>query len=258
MPVAGETILLSRQSANNSQSMEEKVIKIKPITTLKDNTSFPNETVIAQKRIEDVRTELKTLESQKNEILQKASEDIQKQKESWEVEKQKLEEEARQIGYEQGFLKGKQESTEKYHDLIEEANKITKAAQEDYFKTVEKSDESILTLAIHIANKILTKEIEDKPEKFMNLVNSAINEIKDQSIITIYLHPENYLSVINQKEELETAMNGESKLSIYMDPKLTANSCLIEHALGRVDASIDTQLEEIRKVLSDVTRENKE
>jgi flagellar assembly protein FliH len=38
---------------------------------------------------------------------------------------------------------------------------------------------------------------------------------------------------------------------------MTENQCLIEHPFGRIDASIDTQLEQIRNVLDQVTMEKK-
>lgn len=70
------------------------------------------------------------------------------------------------------------------------------------------------------------------------------------------MHPNNYKLVTQQKKELDLFVDRDIKVSVYINETLTENSCLIEHQFGQLDASIDTQLHEIRKVLQEINVEN--
>ena len=115
-----------------------------------------------------------------------------------------------------------------------------------------------MELAVHVAEKILKVQLNDEPKSFLPIVLSAIETIKDQSMVSIYLHPNNYEEVIQQKDELIRSLDGDTKVSIYIDHKLKEHACVIEHPFGQIDASIDTQLQQLRKALLDVAMEDKQ
>ena len=91
-----------------------------------------------------------------------------------------------------------------------------------------------------------------------NVVALEIKEIKDQSVVSIYLHPANYEIVLEQKAELKKMLETDTKLSLYINDELAENSCVIKHPFGEIDASVDTQLEAIRNVLKDLTMEQEQ
>lgn len=254
-----ETILLSN---SNQPYVNEKVIKIKKIELSPKNqigNSGTPDTDIKeiQKDLEQVQNELNDLLKEKESLIQETKDTINHEKNNWEIEKQQWIEEAKEQGHNEGFKVGKKESLQSYQQLLDKANSLTASALKDYHLTVEKSNETILDLAIHTARKILNQQISENPNEFLTIVHSAIKEIKDQPVITIYLHPDNYENVLQQKEELVQILENESKLSIYSKEDIAVNSCLIEHPFGQIDASIDTQLKQIRSALYTVAMENK-
>ena len=56
-----------------------------------------------------------------------------------------------------------------------------------------------------------------------------------------------YQYLLSQKEELITIFSHETNLFIYPNEDLPEDGCVIESESGRLDASIDTQLLEIKR-----------
>lgn len=260
--MVGVTILLSKSQLQKNYNIKEKIIKIKPIEIIKKENSntllIEDEGIILERDLNIKRAELASLKHQKEIMLKKTIEDVKQEKEKWVNEKKILMEQAHEEGYQAGLAIGEKEGLDQYSELLVAANKITDAATIDYHETLEQSDEIIVSLAIHTAEKIIKKEIAQNSDSFLPIVRAAINDIKDQSIISIYLHPVNYEYVLQQKNELMNSVDGDTKISIYIDQKIAENSCLIEHPFGQIDASLDTQLQEIHNILQEVVMENKQ
>ena len=259
-----ETILLSNH--NESFSSNKKIIQIKPPEYFLEKQSASNQTIDhnlspkeqlshVEGKIEFAEQELERLKAEQNELLTKTHEEITKERNNWEQEKEQLIEVTKKEGYEEGVVLGKEEGKSQYKTLLHQANSIIESAQKDYFSTIDRNEETIIDLAIHTAEKILQQKISDEPEAILGLVKAAIQDIKDKSKIMIYLHPENYQYVLNQKNELLRILDNEANLSIYINEKLTENACVIEHPYGQIDASIDTQLGQIRQILHELVME---
>lgn len=257
------TISLSN-SNQPKQVLQGRKIEIKQIKQRNVEEKVPPQTLsneeesnLIEHEITELQEELKSLQTKKETMLDKVYDDIKGAKENWEKEKEVLIEETKRVGYESGFKQGEIDSKKANEALYTETNKIVLAAKEDYYHTLDQSDETIVELAINTAEKIINQKINDKPESFLDIVEEAIQEIKDQSVITIYLHPKNYQQVLKQKKELIASVDGSITISIYTDKNLSENDCHIEHPLGKVDVSVDTQLTQIRKTLIEFVKEHK-
>ncbi|MFA1820676.1 flagellar assembly protein FliH [Virgibacillus oceani] len=246
----------------NPYISEKKTIGIKQVDKLKNYHRAEKDEVFsakehAERELSKAKEELRQINEEKEAQILNTKTAIYKEKENWQEEKKKLMVQAEEEGYEAGFLNGKEESLKAFSSLIEQANNIVDAALIDYNKTIEKSEETILNLAIHTASKVMKQKIEDDPFSFLPIVKAAMKELKDQRVITIYLHPDNYQTVMEQKDELVHILEDDMKLSIYAKEDLHVNGCLIHHPFGQIDASVDTQLEEIRSALFEIAMESK-
>lgn len=258
-PVAEVTISLSKIIKRNDLPRRE--IKIKPVPVKSVQTSKENEEQTLQNtltKIEQAKLELQQLEAKKNNLLQQVENEIEQKKAAWEQEKDVLIKQAKEEGFQAGYEDGKRASFEQYKSLLDEANRIVDLVKVDYQKTLEQTEDVIIELAIHTAEKILNQQLKDEPSKFTHIVKTALKEIKDQSVVSIYLHPANYEIVLEQKAELKKMLETDTKLSLYINDELAENSCVIKHPFGEIDASVDTQLEAIRNVLKDLTMEQEQ
>ncbi|WP_196493848.1 flagellar assembly protein FliH [Ornithinibacillus caprae] len=242
---------------------QKRLIQIRQIQVKKEQqeqleATVENTVVEEEKTLQAIRNEVEELLIQKDTIIQETKEEVEQEKINWEQEKQQYIELAKQEGYQAGFNLGKDEGLAEYQGLIAQANSIIQSATNDYHTTIEKSEDSIVEMAVFVAEKILKQQITEKPETFLHIVREAIDSLKDKSSISIYLHPNNYEAVLQQKNELKQIVTNKAELSLYVDEKATEGSCVIEHPFGKIDASIDTQLLQIRDVLHVVVMENKQ
>lgn len=255
---------MSDHNSHHLDDNQAKVIQIKPLNIIKkEETNIEHSTdrlmnIQMKNELQHTREEILSLKKRKETLLQEMNEEITQQRKNWENEKKDLIKQAHDEGYQNGFKLGEQESINQYTELINNANRMIDQATMDYHMTLEQSEEMIVTLAIHIAEKIIQQKITENPEIFLPIVSTAIKELKDQTKVSIYLHPVNYEFVLQQKQELVDLLDGDAKLSLYIDQDLKENDCMIEHPLGQIDASVDTQLHQIRNALQELVMEKKQ
>ncbi|KGP74040.1 flagellar assembly protein FliH [Pontibacillus yanchengensis] len=251
-------------------SNSKKVIGLKPI-----NTQPPSQTIttndeveVTQEHADQVKQQaeetflqaeetLKQAEERAQQLIAEAQTDIEQQKSNWEQEKQELIKQVKEDAYKDGFAEGKVEAESEYESLIQHAQSITARAEQDYKHRVEESEETILQLGIASASKILNKKLHEEPYQFVEIVRSLIEEVKEQGQLSIYVHPDQYEQVLSQKTELQMVVDNQADLSIYPKHNLTSYQCYAESPFGRVDASIDSQLQELRTKLLELLEEAK-
>ncbi|WP_170848122.1 flagellar assembly protein FliH [Lentibacillus halodurans] len=251
---------MSNINSNGPKNVKSKKISIRPIDVNPHESESDKEEEYMQQHIQSeinqAYEELQQIKKEKRSLLSQTNAEIETLKADWETKKQQYIEQAKQEGYAEGFEQGKADGLQQYKQLIADANEVVRAATKDYHSTIEQSDEIILDLAIHTAEKIIQQQLDEHPDMFMHLVQSAIRGIKDKSEIAIYLHPVNYDLVIRQKDELTHFDDRNVQVTIYANDELKEGSCLIEHPFGQIDASIDVQLQELREVLYEVSMES--
>ncbi|MDC3416396.1 flagellar assembly protein FliH [Aquibacillus salsiterrae] len=242
-----------------NDDFSSRVIGIKPIYK-KENGEKQEQTNPKAEELKKVEENLRQvqrqLESTKLEINQtvtKAKQQREMEKKQWEKEKEQYKEEAYREGYDAGFEIGKQNGYTEYEHLISEAQEVIRVAKADAAKRVIDSEATILEFGLTIASKILMIEITEK-DTFLSLVKEVIREVKDQPTIALYVNVEDYQQVIVNKEDIVSA-DSKADLSIYPDNSLSRGSCIVESPFGKIDASIDSQLEEVRSHLLEMHRE---
>lgn len=179
----------------------------------------------------------------KNQIVQ--------EKREFEEHKQKAFEEAQIQGFETGVNQGRVKGYEEVNDSIQFARNIVDQAKIEYMRCVEKSEQTILTLSLKVAEKILRGQLYESETSFLPIVKQAIDEVKDYKEIKIYVHPNQYELLVANKGELIPYYH-EGQIFIYPNENLTEFDCVIETDGMRIDASIDIQLQEIKRKLLDL------
>jgi len=196
----------------------------------------------AKKEAEAIKQEAKIYyESVQQQILQ--------EKEEWHSEREHLKELARKEGYEIGLQQGKEEGLKQFSQTINHAHEIVETANRDFYKLIEEADETILLIGIKVAERILSERLNENREQFVPLVKQAIREVREHSEVKICVHPRYYETVVEKRDELRLVFNREIDIFIYPDDQLPENGCVIESSYGRIDAGIDTQLQQLKEKL---------
>ncbi|MGM7720370.1 flagellar assembly protein FliH [Metabacillus sp. Hm71] len=180
---------------------------------------------------------------------------IEVERAAWEQEREQLFEQVRHEAYAEGLELGRQEALRQHQAFIEESKRIVDLARKDYSEKIQSAEEEILALSIKLAEKVIASSLSETPERFLPLVKQGLNEVKEHEHIKIHVHPANYELLLTHKDELAFLATNSQDVSIYANEELKVNDCFIESTFGRIDISIDTQLEQLKKQLLQLLNE---
>ncbi|NGP44127.1 hypothetical protein G4V62_03855 [Bacillaceae bacterium SIJ1] len=112
-------------------------------------------------------------------------------------------------------------------------------------QTIEQAEEDIAALAFAVASRV-TRQAAENMQSLRCVVSALLKEVKEADVVKLYVSPEQYLFVSEQQERVKKP--GQDLL-VYPDDDLQFGDCYLETSNGRIDASVDSQLNEIRKAL---------
>jgi flagellar assembly protein FliH len=123
-----------------------------------------------------------------------------------------------------------------------------------YSKAIVNFEETLVELAIKVAEHILDREISTDSEIVLQQARKAIQSLDDDIIFKIRLHPDNIEVLQKVKSQLVADSSRIENVIITPDMSVDKGSCILETSAGTVDARLSTQLELIRRSLVDVAQ----
>lgn len=252
------TILLSRiiKSYQAKEEAENKVsIKIRPFPTIEldDNEEEQGLEIdhsFIYEQIEQAKIEAEAIVNDARNKAQAIIDEVQQARNQWEREEKPMYiEQAQKEGYQQGKEDGFQQGYREMSDNLAHAKQIVALSKQDYEKRIEESEPVILELAIKAAEKIIGMTLAETNDAFLSIVKRTIKQARDNREVQLHVHPTQYAFILSQKEELDAIFPKNTDLYIYPDEDLSENSCIIESENGQIDASVDSQLHELRTKL---------
>lgn len=161
-------------------------------------------------------------------------------------------EEAKKRGYSEGFNKGKIEALKSMEKGIKN---ILKAAESIYmFKNELYRDvkQDVINLSLNIARAIVKSETTANSDLIVQIIADAVNKSSDTVNFTICLNLADY-NVLNKKPEtVKNFIAKEANIDFLPDANLLPGDVLIKTDFGEIDARIETQLEQIKKIFTKV------
>ncbi|MEQ1947282.1 MAG: FliH/SctL family protein [Bryobacteraceae bacterium] len=112
------------------------------------------------------------------------------------------------------------------------------------------AEEDMVRLSIAIARRVINRELTTDPEAILGLVKAAGAKLNAREIKRLRLSPSFFAVVAAHRGALDLPPG----LGLESDESLPPNTVVFETARGEVDASIQTQLAEIERGLTDIVR----
>lgn len=108
----------------------------------------------------------------------------------------------------------------------------------------------ILEISVDIAKKIIKKEVEEDPQVLINTIVDVLKTVsKSEPKVIIKVKPQAVQFIKDTIPNITYQYGIDSKINIVADPSIEDGGCIFQTNNGIVDASIDTQLEIIKKAL---------
>jgi flagellar assembly protein FliH len=154
--------------------------------------------------------------------------------------------------YRQGLTEGIQEGERRAVRLLEPLQARLAATVVDLAGTQRglrrEAEADVVRMALAIARRILNRELSVDPEAILGLVRSALDRLEAREIHRVRVAPTDKVAI-----EAELARRSLPRsIEVYADPSLERGAAVFETSRGTLDASINTQLDEIDRGLADM------
>lgn len=163
------------------------------------------------------------------------------------VDLETVHEEARQQGYQDGLTAGEaklEQASRALSDALAEIQHLRESV-------LINSRQDMLNLVMTIAEQLVQQELTLKADAILPVVERALKSAVRSENMRVKVHPGDLETVTEHKPLFLASVSGLTAISFEADASMTPGGCKIESDLGEVDATLETQLEEIRSALAD-------
>ena len=112
------------------------------------------------------------------------------------------------------------------------------------------AEADLIQLAIAIARRVLRRELVIDPEALHGLVLGALEKLGGQEISRVRVHP-GHAGLVTESLRQNSA---SARVEVIADPSRDLGAVIFETPRGNLDASVDSQLQEIERGLADRLR----
>lgn len=116
-------------------------------------------------------------------------------------------------------------------------------------KILRDSEDELIKLVMLVARKVIIREISQDRSIVAGVVQNALSGLSAREEVTVHLNPDDYLLITSGRDELLHKELLNERLQLKPDPSVATGFCLVDTAMGTVDASLDGQLDQIYRSL---------
>ena len=156
-------------------------------------------------------------------------------------------------GYKEGFAEGKIEAIKSLENEVKNMTQI--ASEIGQFKNILYNDvtKDVVDLSLKIAETIIKSAVLSNNDFLKDIISDAVSKAANSTNIIIYLNPSDYTSFSkNSKIAKDLSKNMQSNISFVSDANLLPGNTFIKTDFGEIDAKIETQLQQIKKIFNKI------
>ena len=120
-------------------------------------------------------------------------------------------------------------------------------AKQDWLTQWEKS---AVHVAAAIAQRLIRREVQQKPEITVTLVREALELAAGSSQVRVAIHPADHQTLLPQISAVASELGGLGEVEIVADPEVSRGGCRVETRFGVIDQQFETQLKRIEEELT--------
>lgn len=232
----GNSYVLDNTNKEKREKIQENI--------LMGNAQKKAEEIINNAKIEAEQI-IQTATQQSQDLLQQSNDAIDQTKEA-----------GYQAGYDAGFQEGYAKIHEDLTNQIKSMDTLAQSAFKVKKEIISASEKEILQLTTVIAEKIIKQQLEIQPKTILNIINAAINALKDKEEVSIIVNPQLTQYLYEYSEDLKQTIKGLKSIKILEDKTIPPDGIIVESSENRIDARLETQITEIVKQLLIEAEEN--
>jgi flagellar assembly protein FliH len=110
-------------------------------------------------------------------------------------------------------------------------------------------EESAVAVATAIAQRIIRRELERKPEITLDLIREALQLAAGAAEITVHVNQTDYEHLGAQVNRLVYTIARLTPTKVHADPDITPGGCVVRTKYGEIDQRIEAQLARVEEEL---------
>ncbi|MBI4889765.1 MAG: hypothetical protein HY821_04010 [Acidobacteria bacterium] len=157
-------------------------------------------------------------------------------------------EQLRRAAFEEGRAAGRQEARAELEGVMRQLSHSIEvlAGMKPRFR--QEVEREVVSLSLSIARRILRREMQVDRDALLGLVKAAFENVSMREVTLVRTH----ISHAEQIRRYLSGLGAPECIEVRGDASLEPGGVVVETARGSLDASLETQLEEIGNGLSDV------
>ncbi len=119
-------------------------------------------------------------------------------------------------------------------------------------EAIRRAEADVVRLAVEIAQRIIHRELSEDPSALASLIRAALEKLASQEVHRVRVHPA-------QAETVRACLEQTGRLGnieVASDPSQPPGGAIFETTRGSLDASVETQLQEIERGLAHQLQEH--
>lgn len=156
---------------------------------------------------------------------------------------------AEKSGYEAGRKKGITEGLNQAQELVNQAKAVLEASKHAYDRYIEQVEPKFLALVLEVARKVIGESLAYDPELILFMMRQGLKAMDDVNEFTLRVNPKLVALIEGGKQDFQTQHNIRSIEVIGDDSVL--DGVIVETSCGQIDATVDTQIENIAKAIGE-------
>jgi flagellar assembly protein FliH len=154
----------------------------------------------------------------------------------------------RERAWAEGFALGRDEGRA---DAAATLVGLLAAARAEASAALARLEPAALAIAARMAEKIVGRAVALDPTIMAAIAAEAVAACRTRGgVARLRVHPDELAPVVAARAALADALGGEDALEIVADESVGRHGCVVDTAVGRVDARLATQLEALGRLLS--------
>lgn len=156
--------------------------------------------------------------------------------------------EAHRRGFAEGEAQGRQAAAAQFQAAIEGLARSAVEIAALRPRIHREAEADLVRLAVAVARRVLRRELTVDPEALLGLVKAALDKLDLRELNRIRVHP-------GAASPLERALRDAAlpaRIEVLADASLEPGAAIFETGRGTLDSSVETQLVEIERGLTDL------
>jgi flagellar assembly protein FliH len=155
--------------------------------------------------------------------------------------------EAHAAGVQEGQTAGQNRAAAELQPVIARLTQSIQEVANLRARLRHEAEADVVQLALAIARRVIRRELVADPDALRGLVVAALEKLQGQEVSRVKVHPSHVATVTAC---LQQARSG-GLVEVVSDPSREPGSVIFETTHGNLDASVDSQLQEIERGLAD-------